>query len=139
MPPRVVWMRYPALFHLYGMNFHLTRPPTLRAPLVLTASLLYFMASCGGSGDAIELARKHLRRGELVEAEHVLAAGQGRAIEQLREDIQVAKWERAEFLLKVEAACGLSLASDSAAALRELAGMVPDPVCQATFLYFTTF
>ena len=98
--------------------------------MTLAASLLLLMTSCGDSGDEVELARKHLRRGELVEAEQALASGKGGTVERLRGEVRLAKLEREEFLTKVDAACALTPASESAKALNALAKEVPDPACQ---------
>ena len=93
----------------------------------LAATSLFLVAACGGSGDEVELARKHMRRGELAEAERALALGEGPKVEQLKVEIAEAKVAREEFLARVAEANSLSSAAESAAALKALASDAPDP------------
>ena len=85
------------------MNSHSTRQATLRHLPVLAASLLLLLISCGGQGEEIEIAQKHIRRGELDEAERVLAEGVGDGVERLLGEVRLAQLARAEFHSKLDA------------------------------------
>ena len=96
----------------------------------LAASSLLLAAACGGSGAEAELARKHMRRGDLAEAELALASGEGSTIERLRVEIKEAKVAREEFLARLAEANAQSSAAESAKALKALVGDAPDPHCE---------
>ena len=57
----------------------------------LAATSLFLVAACGGAGEEVVLARKHMRRGDLAQAEQALANGEGSTVEHLREEIAEAK------------------------------------------------
>ncbi|MDE0892216.1 MAG: CAP domain-containing protein, partial [Planctomycetota bacterium] len=69
-----------------------------------------------------------LRRGELELAEEALARGEGFAVEELLEQVRLAKFERAEFSAKLEAALALTSPLEAKNALKSLVGSAPNPI-----------
>lgn len=126
----VVGMRYADRLNLTRMNSSSTRPIRARCLLLLAAAACTWMASCGGAGEEVELARKYLRRGELDKAEQALARGEGSAVERLVDEVQRARQEREAFLNEVAAALAIQSSSASSRALAELAGDAPDRACE---------
>lgn len=108
----------------------LSKTLTTRFGKGATAALLVFsfVGSCGGSGQELELASKHLRRGELDLAEQALIAGEGFEAEALRGRVKQAKEDRKEFTVKLEEALALSSVLEAKKALKALVGSAPDPL-----------
>jgi len=96
----------------------------------LATTALLFLAACGGAGEEVELARKHMRRGDFQEAERALAAGEGAAVESLKAELAQAISAREDFLTKLAEADALETSGEAGAALKALVGEAPDPYCE---------
>ncbi|MCH2103396.1 MAG: CAP domain-containing protein [Planctomycetes bacterium] len=109
---------------------HRARDLTQSGVKALAITTLLLAAACGGSSGELELARKHMRRGDLAEAERALVTAEGSDVERLREEIADAKGARDEFLGELAAANERETAAEAAAALKALVGEAPDPYCE---------